>query len=157
MVKIIFEKSMNQLFNYTYISEKQEAFEVIMDDARSYLLSLYSLQSHIIPCTQLELFHLHLYPELRDHVVNDAMKACRIKAKQKSIIREVKGRVAKRISSMVFQPAVTKIMKDVREILHMRQKKKAAYEISIKRRVLHQISEQLIKKRVKQIIRERMI
>jgi len=40
MVKIIFEKTMTQLFNYTYISEKQEALEVIMDDARSYLLSL---------------------------------------------------------------------------------------------------------------------
>jgi hypothetical protein len=80
MVKIIYEKTMKKLFNYTYINEKQEALEVIMDDARSYFISLYSLQSHILPCTQLKLLHLHLYPEVRDHVVNEAMNACRIKA-----------------------------------------------------------------------------
>ena len=102
MVKIIFEKTMNKLFNYTYINEKQEALEVIMDDAWSYLLSLYSLQSHILPCTQLKLFHLHLYPEQRDHAVNEAMKTCRIKANHMSIMREVKGRVVKRMSSLVF-------------------------------------------------------
>jgi hypothetical protein len=35
MVKIIFEKTNNQLFNYAYISEKQEAFEILLDDTRS--------------------------------------------------------------------------------------------------------------------------
>jgi hypothetical protein len=35
MVKIIFEEARKQLFNYAYIREMQEAFDVILDDAHS--------------------------------------------------------------------------------------------------------------------------
>jgi hypothetical protein len=69
------------------------------------------------------------------------MKASRIKAKLKRIMREIKGRVAWRMSSMVFQGVVTKIMNDDKEIPQMIWKKKAPYEISIKIRVPPQISE----------------
>jgi hypothetical protein len=72
-----------------------------------YIKTLKSLQSKIIPYINQELFHFYLYPELRDHAVHETIKPERMKAKQNTIIRYVKGRLAKRMPSIVLQGIVT--------------------------------------------------
>ena len=49
MRKLIFEKTINQLAHNAYNIEKQEAFEVIMDDALVYIKQLSNLKSQILP------------------------------------------------------------------------------------------------------------
>ena len=79
MSKLIFEKFTNQLVHITYNIERQEALEVLMDDASSYLKPLSVLKSVIVPVIYPAVYSLHLYPELREHAVQEAMTLCRMK------------------------------------------------------------------------------
>ena len=107
MMQIIYEKASNQIFDKFYNREKQEALEMIIFDAGLYIKTIKSLPSQILPYINLELFHFHLYPELRDLAFHEAMKPARMKVKQNTLMREVKGRLAERMPSIVLQEIVT--------------------------------------------------
>jgi hypothetical protein len=63
----------------TFNIEKQEAMEVIMEDACYYLKPLSILRSEIIPCIYPKIYSLQLYPDLRDCAVLESLKACKMK------------------------------------------------------------------------------
>jgi hypothetical protein len=51
-----------------------------MDDATSYIKPLFILKSQILPGIYPAIFSLHLYPELRERALQEALRPCRIKA-----------------------------------------------------------------------------
>lgn len=62
-MKQIFENTTNQLLQISYKTEKNEAFEVIMDDAQAYLKAVTTKQSEILPLIYPKIFSHHIYPE----------------------------------------------------------------------------------------------
>jgi hypothetical protein len=90
-MKLISEETTKTLVHITYDSEKNEAFEVIMDDAHSYLKALTIMQSQIIPQIYPEIFSRHFYPEQRDRAVQTALRASIMNSKQASLMQEVRG------------------------------------------------------------------
>ena len=62
--KSIFEDTINKLIHivYSYSTEKNEAIEVIIDDAKPYLIKLTSVKNQILPPFYPKIFSLHLYP-----------------------------------------------------------------------------------------------
>ena len=62
--KLIFKNTISQLVHitYNYNIERQEALEVIMDDAQAFLKPLSSLKSQILPGIYPVVYSLHLYP-----------------------------------------------------------------------------------------------
>jgi hypothetical protein len=90
-MKLIFEETTKTLVHIAYDSEKKEAFEVIMDDALSYIKALNSMQSEIIPQIYPEIFSRHFYPEQRGRAVQAALLACKMNSKQASLMQEVRG------------------------------------------------------------------
>jgi hypothetical protein len=70
-----------------------------MDDATSYIKPLFILKSQILPGIYPAIFLLHLYPELRERALQEALKPCRMKAKQlRDTQDEVKGKVIESMS-----------------------------------------------------------
>ena len=104
MRKLIFEKFTNQLVHITFNIERQEALEVLMDDAWSYLKPLSVLKSVIVPVIYPAVYSLHLYPELRELAVQEAITLCRIKKlNQLSDTQEkVKKKVIQKLSSILI-------------------------------------------------------
>lgn len=75
---------------------------VIMDDAHAFLKPLSILKSQILPGIYPAIFSVHLYPELRDIAVEEALRPCRMKAKHFSdTLEEVKSLVIKRMLQML--------------------------------------------------------
>jgi hypothetical protein len=73
-----------------------------MDNALAFLKPLSSLKSQILPVIYPAVFSLHLYPEVIDSAVEEALRTCRMKAKQFSETQEeVKGKVIKRMLQML--------------------------------------------------------
>ena len=100
MSKLIFEKFTNQLVHITYNIERQEALEVVIDDACSFLKPLSILKSKIIPVIYPAVYSHHLYPELRELAVQEALRPCRMKKlKQFSDMQvDVKKKVIQKLS-----------------------------------------------------------
>ena len=88
---VIFNNTTKELVHIAYNSEKQEAFEVIMDDAHSYLKTLNNQQSQILSLIYPDIFSNHFYPEQRDRAVQAALRACIMKLNQDSFIGELMG------------------------------------------------------------------
>jgi hypothetical protein len=87
-MKLLFKTTINNLIHMTFMSEKDEALEIIMDDAFTFLMRATILQSQILPGIYPIIFSLHLYPELRECAVQDAMSAFRInKENQLSVMQ----------------------------------------------------------------------
>ena len=68
-MKLLFKKITKNLLNMTFKSEKDEALEIIMDDARTKLKQAAMLQSQILHVIYPFVYTLHLYPELREYAV----------------------------------------------------------------------------------------
>jgi hypothetical protein len=100
MSKLIFENFTNQLVHITFNIERQEALEVVMDDACSFLKPLSILKREIVHVIYPAIYSLHLYPELREHAVQEAMTPCRIKKLNQlsDTLEEVKKKVIEKLS-----------------------------------------------------------
>jgi hypothetical protein len=64
-----------------------------MDDINSFIEPLFILKNQILPGIYPVIYLLHLYPELRYCAVQEALRPCRMKAKQDSRQTLIKERV----------------------------------------------------------------
>lgn len=117
MSKRISETTIKQLAHDSYIIEKQEAMEVIMDDADSYFKQLTNLKSQILPGIYPPIYSLNLYPEFRERAVLEAMWQCRLKAKQDSNMLELKEKLIRKMTENLIKETTTKILTEGR-IVH---------------------------------------
>ena len=117
MSKLISKKTINQLTHDSYNIEKQEAMEVIMDDADSYFKQLYILKSQILPGIYPAIYSLKLYPEIRERAVLEAMWQCRVKSKQDSNMLELKEKVIRKMTENLIKETTTKILTVVHQVI----------------------------------------
>jgi hypothetical protein len=92
-----------------------------MDDAHAFIKRLSNLRSQILAGIYPAVFSLHLYPELRDCAVQDALRPCRKKVQENTRMRVAKRRVIKRMSEMIVTETNRQVMIEAREILKRKE------------------------------------
>jgi hypothetical protein len=85
------------------------------------------------------------------------MRPLRIKARQDSDMREVKGKFIQSISVTILQETKMKIMNEAKEIFQKKELAKLDVANDITYRVLDKMPENLIKETVSKILKERMM
>ena len=90
---------------------------MIMDDAHTFIKRLSNLRSQILAGIYPAVFSLHLYPELRDYAVQDALRPCKTKLQENTRMRVAKRRVIKRMSEMIVTETNRQLINEAKEML----------------------------------------
>ena len=78
----------------------------------------------IIPLIYPAIFSHHIYPEIRDKAVQEAMMLCRIKAREDSNMRDIKSRVIQTMSEMILKETISQLMNYTRDTIVKKEKER---------------------------------